>query len=111
MSGSSPIFTKTYDLLVWLEPALAKFPKEQRFRLAARIEASLLHFYDLLLHAARSKDRYPILQEADIELEKLRTLLRAAKDIKAMTFPQYRHAAEMTTEIGKLLGGWMKKIK
>ena len=77
MSGSSPIFVKTYDLLVWLEQALAKFPKEQRFRLAARIEESLLHFYDLILHAARARDRYALLQEADIELEKLRTLLRA----------------------------------
>ena len=111
MSGSSPIFVKTYDLLVWLEQALAKFPKEQRFRLAARIEESLMHFYDLILHAAQAKDRYRLLREADIELEKLRTLLRAAKDIKAMNFQQYQHAAEMTTEMGKLLGGWIKKTK
>ena len=111
MSGSSPIFVKTYDLLVWLEQALAKFPKEQRFRLAARIEESLMRFYDLILYAARAKDRYSLLREADIELEKLRTLLRAAKDVKAMNFQQYQHAAEMTTEVGKLLGGWMNKIK
>ena len=111
MSGSSPIFVKTYDLLVWLEQTLAKFPKEQRFRLAARIEESLLRFYDLILHATRAKDRYSLLSEADLELEKLRTLLRAAKDVKAINFQQYQHVAEMTTEVGKLLGGWMNKTK
>jgi hypothetical protein len=27
----SPIFTKTYDLLLWLIPTTQKFPKDQRF--------------------------------------------------------------------------------
>ncbi len=31
----SPIFTRTFDMLMWLLPATTKFPKEQRFILAA----------------------------------------------------------------------------
>ena len=32
----SPIFVRTFDLLIWLLPFTQKFPKEQRFVLAAR---------------------------------------------------------------------------
>ncbi len=109
MKGSSPIFSKTYDLLVWLEPALAKFPKEQRFRLAARIEESVMRFYDHILHAARAQNRRFLLQEADLELERLRMLIRAAKDTKTMSFEQYQAASEKVNEIGKILGGWLNK--
>ncbi len=111
MSGTSPIFVKTSDLLVWLEPALAKFPKEQRFRLAARIEDSLMRFYDLILHAARTKNQLFLLKEADLELERLRMLVRAAKDIKAMSFQQYQTASEKINEVGKILGSWLNKLK
>lgn len=108
---SSPALTKTYDLLVWLEPVLGKFPKEQRFRLAARIEESLLRFYDLILHASRTKKQLPLLQEADLELERLRMLLRAAQEIKAMNFKQYQAASEKVNEVGRILGRWLSKLK
>jgi hypothetical protein len=112
MSGSSPIFVKTYDLLVWLEQALAKFPKEQRFRLAAHIEESLMRFYDLILHAARTQqNRRYLLQEADLELERLRMLIRAAKDTQTMSFQHYQTASEKVNEVGKILGSWLNKLK
>jgi hypothetical protein len=34
----SPIFVKTYDLLVWLIPITMQFPKSQRFVLALRVQ-------------------------------------------------------------------------
>jgi len=37
MHGESPAFVKAYDLLKWLLPATAKFPKQQRFVLARRV--------------------------------------------------------------------------
>lgn len=94
--------------MVWLTPALTKFPKDQRFRLAARIEASLFAFHDHILRAARARQRRPLLVEADLELEKLRVYLRLAQDTRCLSFKQYEHAARMVTEVGKLLGGWLK---
>ena len=49
MSGGkqSPIFVKTYDLLLWLLGRTARFPKNERFRLAKRLEESAFAFYDL----------------------------------------------------------------
>lgn len=105
----SPIFAKTYDLMVWLAPALTKFPKDQRFRLAARIDDSLFTFHGHLLRAAHSARRRPLLLEADLELEKLRVYLRLAQDTRCLKFEQYEHAARLVNEVGKLLGGWLKK--
>jgi len=34
--------TRTYDLLLWIIPALEKFPKSQKFLLGDRIETLLL---------------------------------------------------------------------
>jgi hypothetical protein len=94
--------------MVWLTSALTKFPKEQRFRLAARIEASLYSFHDHILRAARAGQRRSRLMEADLELEKLRVYLRLAQDTRCLSFKQYEHAARMVNEVGKLLGGWLK---
>ena len=106
--NESPIFSKTYDFLAWLLPALTGFPKEQRFRLAQRIEESAFAFHTALLKAARSRQRRAELQTADLELEKLRVYLRLAQEINCLSFAQYEHAARQSTEIGKLLGGWLK---
>jgi hypothetical protein len=107
--NESPIFARTYDLLAWLIPALTKFPKDQRFRLAARIENTGFTFYERLLEATRARERRPLLLAADLELEKLRLSLRLAKDIRCLSFQQYEYAARLVNEIGKLLGGWLKK--
>ena len=106
----SPIFTKTYDLMLWLLPALTRFPKDQRFRLAARLEDALFRFHDHLLVAARSRDRRPHLVQADLELERLRVFLRLAQDLRFLDFKQYEHASRLVTEVGKLLGGWQKTL-
>lgn len=96
--------------MVWLIPALTRFPKDQRFRLAARIEECLFTFYNHLLRAARLRQRRPALLEADLELEKLRVYLRLAQDLRCLKFNQYEHAARLVNEVGKLLGGWLKTI-
>ena len=108
--AESPIFTKTHDLMVWLGQALERFPKSQRFRLAMRIDDALFAFHSALLLAVRSRERRLILQEADLELEKLRLYLRLAQELKCLSFKQYEHAIRMVNEVGKLLGGWIKKI-
>lgn len=104
----SPIFSKTFDLLVWLTPVLTKFPKDQRFRLAARIDNSAFAFHEQLLLATRASDRRAVLTQADLELEKLRYYLRLAQAVKCLSFPQYEQATRLVNEIGKLLGGWLK---
>ena len=110
-SEESPLLCKTYDLMLWMMPALTKFPKEQRFRLAARIESALFDFHGNILSASRTLQRQELLKQADLELEKLRIYLRLSLELKCVSFQQYEHAVRLANEVGKLLGGWMKYNK
>lgn len=105
----SPIFTKTYDFILWLLEHTEKFPKSERFRLARRLEDSAFTFYEMLIRAARSKQKRTVLLQADLELDKLRLYVRMAQARQLTNSRQYRYAAEALIEIGRLLGGWLKE--
>ena len=110
--NSSPIFVKTYDLLKWLLPHTIKFPKSQRFLMAKRLEDAALGFYEAILRSGKvGRSRPRLLREAYIELEKLRLYLRLAQDLKLLSFNQYEYAARLVSEIGKLLGVWIRKTE
>jgi four helix bundle protein len=109
MTGQSPIFVKTETFMAWLFEHTAKFPRHERFRLAKRIEDSLFDFHAALIMATGSTDPKQHLSHADAQLNLLRAYLRLAVELKYTTPKQYQHTAEHTSEIGRLLGGWMKK--
>lgn len=108
----SPIFAKTYDLLLWLIPTTMKFPREQRFVLAHAIQETALRFQEELLEAGLSRDRERnrALARADVSLAKLRFYLRLCRDLQLITLSQYQFVAESVTEIGRLLGGWRQSV-
>ena len=108
MSQDSPVFAKAYDLLRWLLSATAKFPKQQRFVLARQIEDAAFAFQRALLRAAREPDRGLI--EADQQLAALRIYLRLACELRFLSLNQYEHAARLTDELGRLIGGWQRKV-
>ena len=105
----SPIFTKTFDLLAWLLPATLKFPREQRFVLAQRTQNAAFNFYEAITAASLSGQDHIHLQQADIELQRLRLYLRLCQRLAFFNKGQYEHVSLMLAEIGKLLGGWRKK--
>ena len=104
----SPIFARTYDLLRWLIPATTKFPRQQRFVLAAAVQQTSLQFQERLIEAARSPDPRPGLHQADTDLTKLRLYLRLCRDLELLSPGQYAHVARLVNEVGRLLGGWLK---
>ncbi|MFQ5575469.1 MAG: diversity-generating retroelement protein Avd [Anaerolineae bacterium] len=108
----SPIFTKTYDFLLWIIPLTLKFPKSQRFLLAERLSGMSLNFYDLILSAIMEPRRKPeLLDEADRMLTKIRLYIRLSYDLHCMSLGQYEHATRLTDELGRLMGGWKRKRK
>lgn len=105
----SPIFSRTYDLVLWLLPQVAKFPRVHRFGLGERVVRQALDFQETLVRAGLSKkERIRFLDEADVQLAILRQNLRLCKDLEMMKLNQYEHVSKMLSEIGRLLGGWKK---
>ena len=109
----SPIFVRTHDLLLWLIPQTLKFPREQRFVLARRVQDAALDFQECILEAALGPEDSQLerLAEADVLLAKLRFYLRLCTELELWQRRQYEHVARMVTEVGRLLGGWCKKAK
>jgi len=104
----SPIFTRTYDFVAWIIPLTIRFPRSQRFVMAATLQREVIHFQELLIEASHQKDKSGLLLSADAELDKVRTHVRMSLEMGLLQPGQYEHAARLMTEIGKLLGGWMR---
>ena len=107
------IFTQTYDLLSWLLPQCEKFPKSQRFVITQRLQNAALDFQEQIFDANTHFDseRLKYLQRADGHLNKLRLYLRLSHHWEWLSDGQYQHVSKMVSQIGKLLGGWIKQTR
>ena len=110
MTESSPIFTKTFMLMVWLLNHTGRFPKSERFRLAKRIDDSLFDFNESLLSLVYCPNKLELFYRADVDLARLRTYVRLSQEIGLTSVRQYEYFSGVITEIGKLLGGWKKTM-
>lgn len=97
-----------YQLLLWLIPVLDGMPRRQKFQLADRLQTQAQQVLDSLIEAAYTRQREPLLRQANLGLEKLRYGLRLAKDLALLTFRQYEHAARLVDELGRQVGGWLR---
>jgi len=108
----SPLFTKSYDFLLWLIPLTLKFPRSQRFLLAERLSSLALEFYDAVLEAVLDPGQGEAhLRRADRLLTKIRLYIRLSYDLHCINLGQFEHAARRIDELGRLVGGWQRKEK
>ena len=103
------VIEKSYALLVWSLEHIAKFPRSHRYGIGLRLEQRVNQILELLLAAKYTRDRLPLLQQANLELEQLRFQFRVVKDVKCISLDSYGSAARFVNEIGKLVGGWIKQ--
>jgi len=108
--SETPLFAKFSDLLAWLTPCVAKFPKEQRYLLAGRLLDTAYACYRELVRARKvvGAERAQALLRADIELETLRVQWRLACNLKYVSIGQFEHGARLMDEVGRMLGTWRK---
>ena len=102
------VLTKTYDLILWSYHYTGKFPRNHRFVLGERIERNLYDLLETLIRAKYSRQRQPLLEQANLSLEILRFQMRLAKDLQCLKVDSYGFATKAIDEIGKLVGGWLK---
>ena len=99
---------KLYDVILWLMGRVEKFPRSQKFTLGDRIITLCLDTLDILIEATYTRQRVPLLQKANVQLEKLRFLIRLCHDYKLFSSKQYAYISSEINEVGKLVGGWIK---
>ena len=108
---TGPAVESMYRFMLWLVPAVEQFPRQQKFLLGDRLQATALDVLERLIDATYTRDRQPHLAAANLGIEKLRFLFRLAKDLRHLDMRRYAHAARALDETGKLIGGWRKAHK
>lgn len=91
-------------------PKMANFPKDQRFLLTDRIERILLDILEMLIEAVYSKQKRRVLVKVNLRLDHLRFMMRISKDMKYVNFKAYDYFCQSVLEIGRMTGGWIKKL-
>lgn len=108
MKKLTPVVEKHYQLILWMLPKIANFPKDQRFLLADRIERILLDILEMLIEAVYSKNKREILIKVNLKLDVLRFMMRIAKDMRYVNVKAYDFFCQSALEIGRMVGGWLK---
>lgn len=105
---TGPALEAMYQFLLWLVPAVDKFPRNQKFVLGDRIETAALDVLDALIAATYTRGRDSLLSDANLGLERLRFFMRLSCELRLIDTRRYEHAARSLDDIGRLVGGWVK---
>ena len=132
--------TKIEDMMKYGKKAVAQFPRRER-QTADEIRKTMLEMYKLSIMIERKYFKKTTLQELDVQLEILRHLVRLASDkdyydertpkkspdgntikdkngnaeyVKVqppLPMKKYECWSNMLSEIGRLIGGYIKSVK
>ncbi len=108
MSEKYPVFVKWFEAVDWILNSVEKFPKSVRFTISSRITNISLDVMERIIEAIYSKNRVHILDQINLDLEKLRVMFRICHRRKYISVKQYEYIGEIVTETGKMIGGWKK---
>lgn len=100
MLQEKPVVQQIYDLIKWLIPQIAKLPRSHKFTLGDRITTLALDTLDLLVQAVYTRRKLELLRRANLNLERLRYLIRLCYDLDLFTLKRYEYVSREINEIG-----------
>jgi hypothetical protein len=103
------VIKKGYDFSKWLLKHTSKFPKSSRFSIAVKLENGILDFLEFTTVANMRRDKRPLLEQADEALARIRLLFRLSFEMCFINLKSYEFGSRQIEELGRLLGGWIKK--
>jgi hypothetical protein len=109
MTQDYPLFEHWYRSTDWLLDRCEQMPRNVRFTLSSRIAELALDTLDLITQAIYAREKRPLLQRINLNLERLRILLRLCHDRRLISTAQLEFAAEAVRTAGAMCGGWLKK--
>jgi len=112
MKDHATILTKGYDLQKEIIPTVNKLPRDQRFILGTKIENLSLEILELLIEAyyLPKSEKAASLHRVNLQLEKLRYLLRLGFELRYYSSKRYQHLTKLLLELGRMTGGWIKSL-
>lgn len=105
------VYEKITKLIIYSKNLLNKYPKSERFDLCVDIKNTLYICLEQVMYALKTKnqnERVKYLLNADVKLYVLKTLTRLSFEFKYISPQNYMTWDNYITEIGKMIGGWIK---
>lgn len=106
------VHTRARQLLEWLIPALARFPREHRHTVTQHMAGLALRLQDQLVAARHysGNGRAQALRDADLALDQLRQYGHLAWCWRWWNDGQFQHFSGLCEVLGRLLGGWRRAL-
>lgn len=107
-----PVIDRTFEMLKWYTDHVGRFPRCHRYGFGLRLEHKLHDVLDDLVLAqyGRGEERLAALHRANARLQAVRLLSRMAVELRLLPAKSYEFAATNLTEIGKMVGGWIRHL-
>lgn len=109
------IYQKYIDLTEYSYGMIRKFPKSEKFSLAADIKESI---YDTIRYILRANKIYgnmgkrlDLLNRIDAEIQLQKVFVRIAHGNRYISNKNYLSWSVKLDEIGRILGGWIKTTR
>ena len=101
---------KTYKL--WQE-YLPHFPKTLRYTFGEKIDLLFIEIIEYIITASYllKQEKLPYIKKAIIKLDILKFFVQIAWEIKALNNKKFIELSEKLVEIGRMLGGWRKRLE
>ncbi|MCI8617584.1 MAG: four helix bundle protein [Clostridia bacterium] len=104
-------YEKMNNLIYYSRNLLVKFPKSERFDLCSDIKNTLYECLKNIVFAwkeYKDEDKLKALRIVDIDLVFLKSLILIAYKSQYITQKNFMVWNENVSELGKLIGGWIK---
>lgn len=110
MPVEPPVLFGMWERFVgWLLVRTEKFPKRVALTFRIRIDNLALDIYERLIEARYRRERVPHLQRINVDLEKMRLLLRLAHEQRILDPGAFGYACAELDTVGRMVGGWLRQ--
>ena len=106
---SLKLFQKFYDFDAYIEPIIERFPTFEKSAWCAQIKNVLIDTMRLIIKTNKSRSKLAGWYEVDIRLEILQIYIRRVREKKYLSTRSYEEASKRLDELGKIVGGLIKK--
>ena len=89
MAEELKLMQKVYDMMEYAYPALAQYPKSEKFALCTDIKHCMDIMLERTIEAQKKYYKKTTLQELDVEIMKLRAYLRLSHELGFLPMKKY----------------------
>ena len=102
---------KCKDMMKYGYQAIRDIPRDYRYTLGADIRTSMMNLLQYIIRAGKKYYKKTTLEDMDIELDTLRTLIVVSVENHVITVKEFQHWSVLIDELGRMIGGWIKSVK